>query len=114
MSAGGGKPKARASSAAAAGFETPRHIPTAWNARNPPSTDAIMNAPMQLRAETDADHAAIDPLNRDAFRGDVEARLVNLLREAAVVIASLAAVDEAGEVVGRGACRPSRAVGDAT
>ena len=55
---------------------------------------------MVIRPETDGDEAAISRLNRDAFGGDVEARLVDLLREAGAVIASLVAIDEAGEVIG--------------
>lgn len=55
---------------------------------------------MVIRPEADGDRAAINRLNRDAFGGDVEARLVDLLRETGAVILSLVAVDEAGEIVG--------------
>ena len=55
---------------------------------------------MLIRAETTADIAAIDQVNREAFSGHQEARLVGLLRERANVIASLIAVDQSRQVVG--------------
>jgi putative acetyltransferase len=53
-----------------------------------------------IRAESDEDIAAIDRVNREAFGGDVEARLVEALRHERAVIASLVAVDERGQIVG--------------
>ena len=55
---------------------------------------------MVIRPEAPADRAAVDRVNRDAFGRSEEARLVDLLRRASVVIASLVAVDDADQVVG--------------
>jgi putative acetyltransferase len=59
-----------------------------------------------IRAETADDHAAIGQVTCAAFGGDEEARLVDLLRKARLLIASLVAVDEAGPVVGHVAFSP--------
>lgn len=48
---------------------------------------------MRIRPETANDHAAITEVNRAAFGGDEEARLIDLLRRDALIIASLVAVD---------------------
>ena len=56
--------------------------------------------PVLIRAETSADAAAIDRVNREAFGGDQEAQLVALLREQGFVIASLVAMDDSDQVVG--------------
>jgi len=53
-----------------------------------------------VRPETDADIAAIDRLNREAFGGHQEARLVGLLRDRGIVIASVVAVGQSDQVVG--------------
>jgi putative acetyltransferase len=53
-----------------------------------------------IRPESTADIADIDQVNREAFGGDEEARLVMLLREQVSVITSLVAVDDADHVVG--------------
>jgi putative acetyltransferase len=52
-----------------------------------------------VRPETDADHSAIEQVNRDAFGGDEEARLVELLRAQGCVIASLVAVDDSDRIL---------------
>ena len=54
---------------------------------------------MRLREEAPADYDAIREVNRLAFGGEDEARLVDQLREDGEVIASLVAVDEE-QVVG--------------
>lgn len=48
---------------------------------------------MRIRPETANDHAAITAVTRAAFGGDEEARLIDLLRRDALIIASLVAVD---------------------
>ena len=55
---------------------------------------------MLIRPETGADIAAIDEVNREAFNGDQEARLVVLLRQQDCVITSLVAADESEGVIG--------------
>ena len=55
---------------------------------------------MLIRAETPDDHDAIAAVNRAAFGGDEEARLVELLRRSVDVIASLVAVADTGAIVG--------------
>jgi putative acetyltransferase len=55
---------------------------------------------VHIRAETAEDYAGITQVNRSAFGGDDEARLVDLLRQGIDVIASLVAVAPSGEVVG--------------
>ncbi len=52
-----------------------------------------------IREETPEDHEAIREVNRLAFGGDDEARLVDRLREEGLVVASLVAVED-GLVVG--------------
>ena len=52
-----------------------------------------------IRPETPADHAAIREVNRLAFGGDDEARLVDALRDGGYVRVSLVA-EEGGRVVG--------------
>ena len=54
---------------------------------------------MLVRAETPADHDDIRRVNRLAFEGDVEAALVDALRDGGHVLASLVAVED-GAVVG--------------
>jgi putative acetyltransferase len=53
----------------------------------------------EIRDETPADHPAIREVNRLAFEGDLEARLVDRLRAEGLGIASLVAVED-GQVVG--------------
>lgn len=53
-----------------------------------------------IRAETADDLAAIGAVNRAAFGGEEEARLVELLRNEGAMIASFVAVDPSGEMVG--------------
>jgi putative acetyltransferase len=53
-----------------------------------------------IRGETVEDHGAIAQVNRAAFGGDEESRLVELLRTDALIIASLVAAGETGQVVG--------------
>jgi putative acetyltransferase len=53
-----------------------------------------------VRPETSRDHAAIAGVNRAAFGGDDEARLVEYLRADGLIIASLVAVDAEDRVVG--------------
>jgi len=53
-----------------------------------------------IRPETSRDVAAIDRVNREAFGGDVEARLVERLRARDSVITSLVVVDESSQIVG--------------
>jgi putative acetyltransferase len=60
-----------------------------------------------IRAETTDDEVAIAEVNRAAFNGDGEARLVDLLRRARLLIASLVAVDHSGQVVGHIAFSPA-------
>ncbi|HUR21613.1 MAG TPA: N-acetyltransferase [Vicinamibacterales bacterium] len=55
---------------------------------------------MLIRPETTGDHEPIIRVNRLAFGGEEEARLVELIRRAGIVIASLVAEDDAGEIVG--------------
>jgi putative acetyltransferase len=55
---------------------------------------------MLIRGESPEDVVTIDRVNREAFGGDVEARLVKALRHERAVIASLVAIDEIGQVVG--------------
>ena len=55
---------------------------------------------MIIRAEALDDYDAIAEVNRAAFGGDAEARLVAWLRADRQVIASLVAVDESGQIVG--------------
>jgi putative acetyltransferase len=52
-----------------------------------------------IREESPGDEDAVRALNRAAFEGDAEARLVDLLRSDGEVVASLVAVED-GEVVG--------------
>lgn len=54
---------------------------------------------MQIRPETEADYAAIRELNKAAFEGEAEAKLVDGLRQNAAPIISLVAED-AGSIVG--------------
>ena len=65
---------------------------------------------MLIRPETRDDHAAIADVNAAAFGGDQEARLVDLLRKARLLIASLVAVDDSGQVVGHIAFSPATIV----
>lgn len=53
----------------------------------------------RIRPETPADYGAIAGVNRAAFGGDTEARLIELLRDARQVVASLVA-EEDGRIVG--------------
>ena len=62
--------------------------------------------PVLIRSETADDLVAIGQVNCAAFGGNEEARLVDLLRNGRLLIASLVAVDEAGEVVGHIAFSP--------
>ena len=62
---------------------------------------------MLIRAEVPDDYAAITRVNCAAFGGDEEARLVELLRKNRLLIASLVAVGESGEVVGHIAFSPA-------
>lgn len=55
---------------------------------------------MLIRREAGGDYDSINRVNRQAFDGDQEARLVELLRKESFIITSLVAVDDAGEVVG--------------
>ena len=55
---------------------------------------------MLIRPETPEDHAAIAEVNRAAFRGPLEAMLVERLRSDGLLIVSLVAVDQAGKIVG--------------
>ena len=64
-----------------------------------------------IRAETEADHSGIGQVNRDAFGGDEEARLVELLRSPGGVITSLVAVDDSDRVVGHILFSPVTIVG---
>lgn len=59
-----------------------------------------MPAPVTLREETPADVPGIDAVNRLAFGGEAEARIVARLREEEMVILSLVAVTDDGQVVG--------------
>ena len=54
---------------------------------------------MEIREERVGDEDAIRCLHRDAFGGDLEGRLVDLLRERGKAVVSLVAV-EAGHVIG--------------
>jgi putative acetyltransferase len=54
---------------------------------------------VHLRSEAPADHAAVHDINVTAFGGEVEARLVALLREQAQPLVSLVA-EESGTLVG--------------
>jgi putative acetyltransferase len=54
---------------------------------------------MTIRPERAADYAAIDAVNREAFEGEAESRLVRQLRRDGLVDVSLVA-DDGGEVVG--------------
>ena len=62
--------------------------------------DAAYHRAVVIRAETAEDDGGIDAVNRSAFGGDQEARLVRLLRERGSVIVSLVAVDETDHIVG--------------
>jgi putative acetyltransferase len=55
---------------------------------------------MEIRPEQPEDVPAVHRVNSAAFGRDAEARLVDLLWDAGAVIASLVAVDKAGEKVG--------------
>jgi putative acetyltransferase len=59
-----------------------------------------------IRPETSDDQAAITRVNNAAFGGDNEARLVDRLREARLLVASLVAVDESGQAIGHIAFSP--------
>ena len=61
---------------------------------------------MLIRPETADDLAAITRVTCAAFGGDEEARLVELLRTGRLLIASLVAVDDTGQVVGHIAFSP--------
>lgn len=54
---------------------------------------------MEIRDERSEDQDAIRRVHLDAFAGDVEARLVDLLRERGKAVMSLVAEDD-GEVIG--------------
>ena len=54
---------------------------------------------MEIRDERPGDEEAIRRVHRDAFGGDLEARLVDLLRERGKAVTSLVA-DDNGQVVG--------------
>ena len=58
------------------------------------------HAHVLIRPETSNDHDAIAAVNRAAFGGDEEARLVGLLRQSVDVIASFVALADTGEIVG--------------
>lgn len=65
-----------------------------------PTPAMAQDAPtMEIRDETPDDHDAIREVNRLAFGGAREARLIDQLRTDGVVVASLVAI-EAGAVVG--------------
>jgi len=54
-----------------------------------------------IRAETSADHEAIKRVNDEAFRGEVEAKLVDAIRRSDRFVPELSLVaEEKGEVVG--------------
>ena len=53
----------------------------------------------EIREETPADYEAIREVNRLAFQGDTEVRLVDRLRAEGLAVASLVAVED-GQVVG--------------
>ena len=56
---------------------------------------------MTIRAETSADHEAIKRVNDEAFRGEVEAKLVDAIRRSDRFVPELSLVaEEKGEVVG--------------
>lgn len=55
---------------------------------------------MLIRAETHGDEDAIARVNCAAFGGDEEAQLVERLRKDGLVIVSLVAVDDSGQIVG--------------
>jgi putative acetyltransferase len=55
---------------------------------------------MLIRVETQGDEDAIARVNCAAFGGDQEARLVEQLRTDGLVIVSLVAVDDSGQIVG--------------
>jgi putative acetyltransferase len=69
---------------------------------------------MLIRAETSGDHAAITRVNGAAFGGDGEARLVDLLRQARLLVASLVAVDDSGQVIGHIAFSPVTILADSS
>ncbi len=73
----------------------------------PAANRRSLSLPVLIRPETTDDHAAIAAVNAAAFGGDQEARLVDLLRKARLLIASLVAVDESGQVVGHIAFSPA-------
>jgi len=54
---------------------------------------------MEIREERPGDQEAIRRVHRDAFGGDLEARLVDLLRERGKAVTSLVA-DDHGQIVG--------------
>jgi putative acetyltransferase len=53
---------------------------------------------IEIRPETDADHAAVFEVNAAAFPTEEEARLVDALRESASPYISLVAVEDQGVV----------------
>jgi putative acetyltransferase len=55
---------------------------------------------MLIRPESVQDHAAVAGVNHAAFGGQVEAKLVERLRGDGLVIVSLVAVDDSGQVAG--------------
>jgi len=63
-----------------------------------------------IRLEASHDHAAITEANRAAFGGEVEAILVERLRNDGLVIASLVAVDETEQIVGHILLSPANIV----
>jgi putative acetyltransferase len=67
--------------------------------------------PIEIRAETPGDVAAIHALNASAFETDVEARLVDALRAAGALTLSLVAVAE-GRIVGHIAFSPVTVTSD--
>jgi putative acetyltransferase len=57
------------------------------------------NAAVLIRQETSADFDSIGRLNRQAFGGEAESQLIDMLREEGVVVASLVA-EQNGAIIG--------------
>ena len=69
---------------------------------------AVVSLDVLIRPETPDDYAAIREVNLAAFGSPLEAALVERLRDDGLVIASLVAVDKAGQVVGHILLSPVR------
>ena len=69
---------------------------------------AVVSLDVLIRPETPDDYAAIREVNLAAFGSPLEAALVERLRDDGLVIASLVAVDDAGQVVGHILLSPVR------